>query len=129
MCIYPFLKWKMEGHCDHVTKIVMNIVTGWSIWWLYCLQCYGISQQYRDQYKHFPDHWTLNNSQDGKKHDCNLAINVFLREGSSSLIASVYSVSLPHVRCPTAGCLSIPRLGQLHHIFRFIMSNHFENLS
>ena len=51
------------------------------------------------------------------------------RGGSSSVIASVYSVSLPHVPCPTAGCLSIPRLGQLHHIFRFIMSNHFENLS
>ena len=58
-----------------------------------------------------------------------MAINVLLRGGSSSVIASVYSVSLPHVPCPTAGCLSIPRLGQLHHIFRFIMSNHFENLS
>ena len=65
----------MEGLCDDV----MKIVTGWCIWWLYCLQCYGISQQYCDQYKHFPDHWTQNNSQDGKKHDCNLAINVFLR--------------------------------------------------
>ena len=115
----------MEGHCDHVTKIV----TGWCIWWLYCLQCYGISRQYQDQYKHFSDHWTLNNSQGGKKLDCNLPINVFLFGGSSSVIASVYSVSLAHVPRPTAGCLSIPRLGQLHHIFRFIMSNHFENLS
>ena len=83
----------------------------------------------RNQYKHFSHHWALNNSQGGKKHDCNSPINVFLRGSCCSLIASVYSVSSPHVPCPTAGCLSIPRLGQLHHIFRFIMSNHFEMLS
>ena len=118
----------MEGHCDHVRKIV----TGWCIWWLYCLQCYGIcipATQGSIQ-TFLRSLSTLNNSQAGKKHDCNSPINVFLREGRKLLthLLGIF-LSPPHVLRPTAGCLSIPRLGQLHHIFRFIMSNHFEMLS
>ena len=118
----------------------MKIDTGWCIWWSddwHCQQCLGISIPTEESINSFPGSLNMNIEQfpERTKILMNLAkifAWYFLLEedgGSFSIIAPVCCAALPHEPSLTHQCLSILALGQLHHIFKFIMKNHSEMLS